>query len=63
MLITTAQNVLHVDRDAVVSEGQVAEELNVSQMTILKAFHEQLFYPYYLQRVLDIMHADFPARD
>jgi hypothetical protein len=57
MFVTTAQNVLRVDRNASVSKAQVAEELNVSQVTIWRTFYEQL------QRVLDLMLGDFPARD
>jgi hypothetical protein len=40
---------------------QVGEELNVSHMTIWRVLHEQLLYPYHLQKVQGLMLADFPA--
>jgi hypothetical protein len=36
--------------------------LNVSHMTIWRVLHEQLLYPYNLQRVQGTLPADFPAR-
>jgi uncharacterized circularly permuted ATP-grasp superfamily protein len=52
----------HVDRDAGVSMGQVAEELKVSHKVIWRALHEQLLDPYHL-RVQVLMPTYFRARE
>jgi hypothetical protein len=52
-----------VDRDAGVSTRQVEQELNASRMIIWTVLHEQLHYPYHLQRVWGLMFADFLVRE
>jgi hypothetical protein len=42
--------------------GQIATELNDAQMTIWRALHEQVLYPYHLQKALGLTPADIPAR-
>jgi hypothetical protein len=53
---------LSVNDDPSASTRQVAATINVDHMTVWRKLHENLMYPYHLQRVQGLSVADFPAR-
>ena len=50
------------DDDPSVSTRQVAATINVDHMTVWRVLHENLLYPYHLQRFKGLSVADFPAQ-
>lgn len=51
-----------VEENPGVSTRQLGAILNVGHMTVWRVLHEQLLYPYHLQRVQALGPADFPVR-
>jgi hypothetical protein len=51
-----------VEEEPGVSTRKLAALLNVSHMTVWRVLHEQLLYPYHIQRVQALGPADFPLR-
>lgn len=51
-----------IEGDPSVSTRQLASRLIISHMTVWRVLHEQLLYPYHMQRVQALGPADFPLR-
>lgn len=61
--IDLEENILNrVEEDPQVSTRQLARILQVAQSTVWRVLHEQLLYPYHIQRVQALSVADYPAR-
>lgn len=53
----------HVAENPSVSTRQLAVTFNVDHMTAWRTIHDQLLYPYHLQRVQGLSPADYPQRE
>ncbi|KAL1458906.1 hypothetical protein WDU94_010931 [Cyamophila willieti] len=51
-----------VDDDPTISTRQLSKDLNVSHSTVWRTLHENLFYPYHLQRVQGLLERDVEPR-
>lgn len=51
-----------VDDDPTISTRQLSKDLNVSHSTVWRTLHENLLYPYHLQRVQGLLERDFEPR-
>jgi hypothetical protein len=44
------------------STRQLVRQFNISQWVVSRTLHEQLLYPYHVQRVQGLSPADYPVR-
>ncbi|KAI5711842.1 hypothetical protein M8J75_003493 [Diaphorina citri] len=51
-----------VDNDPTISTREISVNLGISQSAVWRTLHENLFYPYHLQRVQGLLERDFGPR-